>query len=129
MTKYTDEEIADLMKTAGVLQKFVLGAEGILSEMDYDTAFRFVLGIAQTSQEHISTILNDVVHGKGSDEQLRQIIAQLAPACLVLTQTLYSAIDGNVLLDKSLFIDELAKRATITANMAFNSVDGGEHAH
>jgi hypothetical protein len=129
MTKYTDEEIEYIMETSETMQKFVLGAEGILSEMDYDTAFRFVLGITQTSQEHISTILNDVVHGKGSDEQLRVIIAHLAPACLLITQTLYSALDRDVLIDKSLFIDELAKRATATAKMALTTLDGEKHAH
>jgi len=129
MVEYTDAEIEYITETSETLQGFVLGAEEVLSDMDYDSAFKFVLGVTQTAQEHISTILNDVAHGKGSDEQLRLVVTHLAPACLLFTQTIYSAIDANVLIDRSKFIDALTERATKTAEMALNQLEGSKHAH
>lgn len=129
MVEYTDAELEYIQETSEALQMFVLGAEEVLSGLDYDSAFRFVLGITQTAQEHIATILNEVAHGKGSEEQLRLVITHLAPACLLFTQTLYASIDSEVLLDRSKFIDALTARATITAGIALNQYRGGKHAH
>ena len=129
MREYTEAELDYIRETSETLQKFVLGADEILSDMDYDNAFRFVLGISQTAQEHIATILNEVVHGKGSDEQLRCVIAHLAPACLLFTQTLYSALDSTVLVNRASFIDELARRATKTADMALQQLGENKDAH
>jgi hypothetical protein len=85
--------------------------------------------VSQTAQEHISNILNDVAHGKGSEEQIRLAVTHLAPACLILTQVLYASLDSRVLIDRSKFVDALSERATATAEMALNQLEGKTHAH
>jgi hypothetical protein len=129
MEEYTDAELEYITETSETLQRFALGAEEVLSGLDYDSAFRFVLGVSQTAQEHISNILNDVAHGKGSEEQIRLAVTHLAPACLILTQVLYASLDSRVLIDRSKFVDALSERATATAEMALNQLEGKTHAH
>lgn len=126
---YTKAEMEYINETAETLQMFALGAKDVLSEMDYETAFRFVVGVNQTAQEHVSNILNDVAQGKGSEEQIRTVVTQLAPACLLFTQTIYSALDSSVLIDRSMFVDALSERAGTTAEMASKHLGGMKHAH
>ena len=129
MVEYSDAELEYIQETSEALQMFVLGAEEVLSGLDYDSAFRFVIGVSQTAQEHISTILNDVAHGKGTDEQIRLIVTHLAPACLLLTQALYSSLDADVLIDRSKFIDAITRRTVETSKMALHQFGGSKHAH
>jgi hypothetical protein len=106
------------------MQQFILGAQEILSDMDYNTAFKFIVGITQTAQEHIANTLIEIADGRGTEEQLRRVITHLAPACLILTQMLYSALDNTVLIDRSRFVDEVARRATETAETTIIKLGG-----
>jgi hypothetical protein len=124
MVEYTDNEIKDILEKSEVMQRFVLEAENILSDMDYDTAFKFILGITQTAQEHIANTLIEIADGRGTDEQVRRVVTHLAPACLILTQMLYSALDIKVLIDRSRFVDEVTRRATETADIAIRQLGG-----
>ena len=124
MIEYTDSEIKDILEKSEVMQRFILGAHDILSDMDYNTAFKFILGITQTAQEHIANTLIEIADGRGTEEQLRRVITHVAPACLILTQTLYSALDSSVLIDRSRFVDEVARRATETADAAIIKLGG-----
>jgi len=124
MIEYTDSEIKDILEKSEVMQRFILGAQEILSDMDYNTAFKFILGITQTAQEHIANTLMEVAEGKGTEEQLRRVLTHLAPACLILTQMLYSALDSTVLIDRSRFVDEVTRRATETTDMAIIQLGG-----
>jgi hypothetical protein len=124
MVEYTDKEIKDILEKSEVMQRFILGAHDILSDMDYNTAFKFILGITQTAQEHIANTLIEIADGRGTEEQLRRVITHLAPACLILTQMLYSALDNTVLIDRSRFVDEVARRATETAETTIIKLGG-----
>jgi hypothetical protein len=124
MVEYTDTEIKDILEKSEVMQQFILGAQEILSDMDYNTAFKFILGITQTAQEHIANTLIEIADGRGTEEQLRRVITHLAPACLILTQMLYSALDNTVLIDRSRFVDEVARRATETAETTIIKLGG-----
>jgi hypothetical protein len=124
MVEYTDTEIKDILEKSEVMQQFILGAQEILSDMDYNTAFKFIVGITQTAQEHIANTLIEIADGRGTEEQLRRVITHLAPACLILTQMLYSALDNTVLIDRSRFVDEVARRATETAETTIIKLGG-----
>jgi len=127
--KYTETEWDYIRETSETIQKFVLGAGEILDDMDYDSAFKFILGVTQTAQDHIATTLNEVAQGKGTEEDIRLLVTHLAPAVLLNIQLLYSAIDRKVLVDRSKFIDEVTRRSAETVNLALNQLGGKRNAH